>query len=397
MLALLGPNGAGKSTLVWIASGLLKPDAGSVQVSGRPGLAPQEIGIYPSLTVRENLWAFAEIHGVGRRAERLLEPFVLTALADRPAGRLSGGEQRRLHTAIALVHRPRVVLLDEPTAGADTQTRAAILDAVRGLAAEGTAVVYTTHYLPEVEALGAGVALLEAGRIIASGTVAELVARHAESVLEVVFTDGRVVRRPGASLHGLEQDVDPRRDHPAVAGGGVPRADRTAERDRASIVRTELRLLRHDPVPAAVLVGMPLVLMTLLSDAMKSTLATEGYPGVAGSAQTVPGMACVFASFADRRRRLRDLPRARLAHVAATARRRAVRPHAAGRQAGRSRGSRRRPAHRPVRLRRRVPGPVGQRVLARGDPDRGRVRGARADRGAGGRRRALATTSRSTR
>ena len=177
-------------------------------MSGRPGVAFQEIGIYPSLTVRENLWAFAEVHGVPhRRAERVLSPFVLSELADRPAGQLSGGEQRRLHTAIALVHRPRVVLLDEPTAGADTQTRTAILDAVRGLAGEGTAVVYTTHYLPEVEALGAGVALLEAGRIIASGTVAELVARHASSVLEVVYADGRVVRRPGASLHGLEPDV----------------------------------------------------------------------------------------------------------------------------------------------------------------------------------------------
>jgi ABC-2 type transport system ATP-binding protein len=100
-----------------------------------------------------------------------------------------------------------VVLLDEPTAGADIQTRSAILDAVRALAADGTAVVYTTHYLPEVESLGASVALLEAGRIIATGTVSELVARHAESVLEVTFTDGRVVRRPGTSLHGLEADA----------------------------------------------------------------------------------------------------------------------------------------------------------------------------------------------
>ena len=164
VVALLGPNGAGKSTLVSIAAGLLKPDAGVVSVRGRPGLAPQEIGIYPSLTVRENLWAFGELYGVSkRRAERLLEPFVLTELADRPAGRLSGGEQRRLHTAIAVVHRPRVVLLDEPTAGADTQTRSAILRAVLDLASDGAAVVYTTHYLPEVEELDAGVALLEAG------------------------------------------------------------------------------------------------------------------------------------------------------------------------------------------------------------------------------------------
>jgi ABC-type multidrug transport system ATPase subunit len=208
MLALLGPNGAGKSTLVQIACGLLKPDAGTVHVTGRPGVAPQEIGIYPSLTVRENLWAFAEACGSSRkRAERLLEPFVLSALAERRAGQLSGGEQRRLHAAIALVDRPRVVLLDEPTAGADTQTRAAILDAVRGFAADGTAIVYTTHYLPEVEALDADVALLEAGRIIASGSVSELVDAHASSVVEVTFTDGRVERRSGSSLHGLGDDV----------------------------------------------------------------------------------------------------------------------------------------------------------------------------------------------
>jgi ABC-2 type transport system ATP-binding protein len=207
IVALLGPNGAGKSTLVQIACGLLAPDAGTVEVAGRPGVAPQEIGVYPSLTVRENLWAFADVHGVSRRrAERWLEPFVLTHLADRPAGRLSGGEQRRLHTAIALVHRPRVVLLDEPTAGADVVTRDAILDVVRAVAADGTAVVYTTHYLPEVEALDAGVALLEAGRIIARGTVAEL-AGSVESTLEVTFSDGRVVRRPGSSLHGLEEDA----------------------------------------------------------------------------------------------------------------------------------------------------------------------------------------------
>jgi len=207
IVALLGPNGAGKSTLVGIACGLLAPDAGTVRVSGPVGVAFQEIGIYPSLTVRENLWAFADVHGVPRRwVDRLLEPFVLSALADRVAGRLSGGEQRRLHAAIALVHSPRVVLLDEPTAGADASTRAAILDAVRGLAHDGAAVLYTTHYLPEVEALGAGVAVLEAGRVIAAGTVASLSARAA-GTLELTFGDGRVERRPGTSLDGLPGGV----------------------------------------------------------------------------------------------------------------------------------------------------------------------------------------------
>lgn len=183
IVALLGPNGAGKSTLISIAAGLLEPDAGTVRRAS-VGVAPQEIGVYPALTVRENLRAFGELHGLGARAARaraeaLLGPFVLRALAGRAAGRLSGGEQRRLHAAIALVARPRVVLLDEPTAGADAQTRDAILDAVRDLAAEGVAVLYTTHYLPEVESLDADVALLDGGRIVACGPIAELVARHA--------------------------------------------------------------------------------------------------------------------------------------------------------------------------------------------------------------------------
>ncbi|MDP2711675.1 MAG: ABC transporter ATP-binding protein [Solirubrobacteraceae bacterium] len=194
--ALLGPNGAGKSTLVSLAAGLTRPDAGTVRVLGedpagrgaqalrrRIGLAPQEIGVYPQLSVTTNLRCFAELYGLRPRAARaraaeLLEPFALSELGDRPAGRLSGGEQRRLHAAIALVNRPALVILDEPTAGADPSTREHILRAVRDLAGGGTAVVYTTHYLPEAERLDADIALLEHGRVIARGSVAELIARH---------------------------------------------------------------------------------------------------------------------------------------------------------------------------------------------------------------------------
>ena len=211
--ALLGPNGAGKSTLVSLVAGLMRPDAGEVRVLGADpavrgaaiqrqiGLAPQEIGVYPQLTVRTNLRAFAELHGAKpcaarARAAELLEPFALTELADRPAGRLSGGEQRRLHAAIALVNHPRLVILDEPTAGADPSTREHILQAVRDLAADGTAVVYTTHYLPEVERLDADIALLESGRVIARGSLAELVARHAAQAPPPVV----VAAPPRASL-----------------------------------------------------------------------------------------------------------------------------------------------------------------------------------------------------
>ena len=208
VLALLGPNGAGKSTLVGIASGLLKPDAGAARVVGvdphrkrsivrsSVGLAPQEIGIYPALTVRQNLRALGEMYGLKarrarERADELLGPFALEELADRPAGELSGGQRRRVHAAGALINAPRLVLMDEPTAGADPRTRSDILRVVRAAADDGAAVLYTTHYLPEVEQLDADIALLEAGRIVATDSVGGLVARHAETALLLTVV-GRV-------------------------------------------------------------------------------------------------------------------------------------------------------------------------------------------------------------
>jgi ABC-2 type transport system ATP-binding protein len=233
MLALLGPNGAGKSTLVSLAAGLLRPDAGTIRVLGadpcargrrirsRVGIAPQDIGVYPQLTVTTNLRCFAELYGMRPRAAReraaeLLEPFALEDLADRPAGRLSGGEQRRLHAAIALVNRPQLVLFDEPTAGADPSTRDHILRAVRSLSHDGTAVVYTTHYLPEVERLDADVALLEGGRLIARGSVAELVARHATPPDGVAGTG---LDRPSLETAYLALTGRP---SPEPAGAGAP-------------------------------------------------------------------------------------------------------------------------------------------------------------------------------
>jgi ABC-2 type transport system ATP-binding protein len=204
ILALLGPNGAGKSTLASVIAGLRRPDRGHVWLAGcdahrdRPragrlvGYAPQDLGIYPSVTVHENLRVFAGLAGLGRRLaqERIddvVEALRLGALLGRRAQHLSGGEKRRLHTALALLHRPPVLLLDEPTAGVDVHSRAALLDVVRRLAAEGAAVCYSTHYMTEVEELAGSVAILEHGRVIARGTVAALVARHGHATLEVRF------------------------------------------------------------------------------------------------------------------------------------------------------------------------------------------------------------------
>jgi len=204
IVGLLGPNGAGKTTLVSIVAGLRRPDAGTVRVCGidvatdpisarrRLGLAPQELGIYPILTVEENLRFFAEVAGLrGRplrqRITEVAEALGITPFLSRQARFLSGGEKRRVHTAIAMVHRPSLLLLDEPTTGVDVQTRGRLMEVVRGLAADGAAVCYSTHYLPEVEALGASVAILDHGELIARGPVEELVRAHGRAALELTF------------------------------------------------------------------------------------------------------------------------------------------------------------------------------------------------------------------
>ena len=216
---LLGPNGAGKTTLVSIVAGLRTADAGSVLVDGvdvatggraarqAMGLAAQETGIYPTLTVRDNLQLFARLAGfrgtaLVERIDEVADIMELTDLADRPARQLSGGEKRRLHTAMALVHRPRLLMLDEPTTGVDVATRSRLLEAISRLAAEeGCAIVYSTHYLPEIEALGATVAILDHGRIRARGPLDDLISEHGAGMIELAF-DGPAPALPGAIVEG---------------------------------------------------------------------------------------------------------------------------------------------------------------------------------------------------
>lgn len=188
IVGLVGHNGAGKTTFVEIASGLIRQDSGVVSINGKPpsqsrgqvGVTPQHIGLYPSITVREHLQLFGRLAGLRREAltsaiDELAVALRLTEIIDRRTGVLSGGQQRRTQAATALIHRPSVLLLDEPTAGADLETRQAMLDVVKQRAGEGAAVVYTTHYLPELMELQATIAVIRAGRIIARGTYEELV------------------------------------------------------------------------------------------------------------------------------------------------------------------------------------------------------------------------------
>jgi ABC-2 type transport system ATP-binding protein len=251
ILGLLGPNGAGKTSLVSIVAGLRRPDAGHVRVGDvdvarHPqaarrliGFAPQETGVYPILTVRENLQFFAGLAGLRtqerrRRIDEVGTALGLTDLFERRASQLSGGERRRLHTAIALVHRPRLVLLDEPTTGADVRTRNEILQLVRRLADDGSAVVYSTHYLHEVEALKATVAFLDRGRIVAHGALADLVSRHGSRALDLTF-DGRVpdvTRVAGSVVDGTSVRI-PTDDPARLAAGLLVELGHDAPRLRA--------------------------------------------------------------------------------------------------------------------------------------------------------------------
>ena len=193
IFGLLGPNAAGKTTLLSMISTRLRPTSGDVWVYGKHvvhdvdaarrllNVAPQEEALYPSLTAAENLAFFAELYGVPRaeRAHRVAEALEAVGLSARKDDRVStysGGMRRRLNLGCTLVSGPRLVLLDEPTVAVDPQSRAHIFDAVRALRARGTTILYTTHYLEEAEDLCDRIAIMDEGRVVACGTLPELLA-----------------------------------------------------------------------------------------------------------------------------------------------------------------------------------------------------------------------------
>lgn len=189
---LIGPNGAGKTTIISMVVGLLRPDAGTVVVDGVPmsidaveakakiGLVPQELAIYPELSARENLTYFGRLQGLRGKElrERVDEVLRLIGLADRAkdlSKTYSGGMKRRLNIGIGLLHRPRLLILDEPTVGVDPQSRNQILESIEDLSVEGMAVLYTTHYMEEAERLCDRIAIIDSGRLQAEGTRDELI------------------------------------------------------------------------------------------------------------------------------------------------------------------------------------------------------------------------------
>jgi ABC-2 type transport system ATP-binding protein len=189
---LLGPNGAGKTTSISIIAGLLESDGGSVTVGGESittsstrgkgsiGLVPQELAIYPDLTAEENLFFFGRLYGMSgpdldKRVDEVLEVVGLDDRRSDLTKEYSGGMKRRLNIGIGLLHKPQLLILDEPTVGVDPQSRNAILESVENLSGEGMAVLYTTHYMEEAERLCDRVAIIDEGKIKAEGTRRELV------------------------------------------------------------------------------------------------------------------------------------------------------------------------------------------------------------------------------
>ncbi len=234
---LLGPNGAGKTTTISIVCGLLEPDGGEVIVAGREltthsvdekaaiGYVPQELAIYPDLNARENLQFFARLYGMSSATAktRVDEVLGVIGLADRAREQtknFSGGMQRRLNIGIGLLHRPKLLILDEPTVGVDPQSRNAILESIEQLSGAGMAVLYTTHYMEEAERLCDRIGIVDLGELKAEGTRAELVAMVGEhdrislegtgNLAAAADAAGKLEAVQAASVqdHGIELIVD---------------------------------------------------------------------------------------------------------------------------------------------------------------------------------------------
>jgi len=257
VLGLLGPNGAGKTTAVRIFATVLEPDAGQANVLGLDvvrqaqdvraaiGLAGQYAAVDENLTGRENLRLIGQLthqrrSTIAARADELLERFGLEAAAGRPVRTYSGGMRRRLDVAAALVHRPLVLFLDEPTTGLDPSGRSDVWALITELVADGTTVLLTTQYLEEADRLADNIVVLGAGRIIAEGTAIELKASLGSTVVEIRVADPESAQRAAARL----QRIGPAE----VFDGGSTLAVTVPDKGRT--VQEAIRLLDSDAIVA---------------------------------------------------------------------------------------------------------------------------------------------------
>lgn len=215
VFGLLGPNGAGKSTTMMMIAGLLPVTSGEVLLDGRPfrpsnaadrralGVVPQDLAVYPELNAWDNLRFFGRLYGLRgkplqQRCEDVLAQVGLTDAAARKSGEYSGGMKRRLNFAIALLHEPRILILDEPTVGVDPQSRAHLLECVRNVAAAGVGVIYASHYMEEVQAMCQRVAIIDHGKMLAYDSVVNLLKGMSADV-HVALSNGHL----NGELHGL--------------------------------------------------------------------------------------------------------------------------------------------------------------------------------------------------
>ncbi|CAG0978157.1 putative ABC transporter ATP-binding protein YadG [Burkholderiales bacterium] len=268
---LLGPNGAGKTTLISILAGLVRADAGRVRVMGHDvvddyraarralGVVPQELVFDPFFTVRETLRIQSGYFGLSRNdawIDEILHHLDLASKADANMRSLSGGMKRRVLVGQALVHRPPVIVLDEPTAGVDVELRQSLWSFIRRLNADGHTVILTTHYLEEAEALCGRIAMLKDGRVVALDTTQALLSRNAGLTVRLVARAlppawlPRLLRRTGDTWHiGIDRPADLEALLADMRVAGMHVDELTL--DEADLEQVFLRIMQSTPAPSA--------------------------------------------------------------------------------------------------------------------------------------------------
>ena len=248
IFGLLGPNGAGKTTAIRTLCGLIAADSGEITVFGEKqnvknmrvkkdiGIVTQELTVFNDLSAIENLRYFGGLYGLrgpqlAANVQETLEFVGLSEHAKKKPGKFSGGMQRRLNIACALVHKPRLLIMDEPTVGIDPQSRNHILESVKKIAQDGTTVLYTSHYMEEVQTICERIAIMDSGRVIAGGTLSELVGRiqHEDRIRFTAVTPSNELTEDLRAISGVKSVTANGNEYTIVSGAGSGNVNRVME------------------------------------------------------------------------------------------------------------------------------------------------------------------------